>query len=258
MTATSRSKLDVLRPELDAELSGLPWTLRERIALTCRILAAERHCFALAGQVTARADEPGTFWTVPWTPAFDAVGTRDVIRIDDDLNPLEGDAQPNPAVRFHYWIYEARPDVGCVVHTHPPAIAALSMLRRPLVIAHMDTMPLYDDVAFLPDWPGVPVADQEGEIISAALGDKRAVLLAHHGLVVTGRTVEEAAVLALMMEHAADLQLRAEATGGAIAATPEALAREAQEFLLQRSIIEATFRSFADRALRRDPSGLSD
>lgn len=243
---------DAIRPALADELSGLPWSTRERVALACRILAAEKHCFALAGQVTVRAD-PESFWTVPWSPAFDAITVDDVIRIDGDLNPIEGRAQPNPAVRFHYWIYDARPEVRCIVHTHPPAIAALSMLGRPLVVSHMDTMPLYDDVAFLGDWPGVPVADQEGEIISAALGDKRAILLAHHGLIVTGRTVEEATVLALMMEHAAELQLRAEAAGD-IATVPDALARDAQRFLLQPSIVDATFRSFADRVLRVDPA----
>ncbi|MFE2182803.1 hypothetical protein [Streptomyces sp. NPDC059455] len=68
--------------------------------------------------------------------------------------------------------------------------------------------------------------------------------------------MEEATVLALMMEHAAALQIRAESTGGTIAAIPDALAREAQEFLLQPAIIEATFRSFADRILREHPTML--
>lgn len=65
----------------------------------------------------------------------------------------------------------------------------------------MDICPLYDDCAFLKAWPGVPVGNEEGEIISAALGEKRAVLLAHHGMLVTGKTVEEACGLALLMER---------------------------------------------------------
>jgi L-fuculose-phosphate aldolase len=39
-----------------------PWSLRQKIALTCRILAAEGHESALAGQITARGDRPGTYW----------------------------------------------------------------------------------------------------------------------------------------------------------------------------------------------------
>lgn len=243
-----RDLKEVMRPKLASQLRGLEWTPQQLIALTCRILAAEEHCFALAGQVTSRADDE-TFWTVPWSPAFDAMTINDVIRIDDDLNTVEGSAQPNPATRFHYWIYRARPDVRCIIHTHPPYISALSMLGRPLVVSQMDTTPLYEDVAFLADWPGVPVADHEGELIAEALGDKRAILLAHHGMLTTGRTVEEATVLALMMEHAAKMQLRAEAVG-AIKEVPHHLALEARDFLLQTSIIEATYRSFAHRVLR--------
>ncbi|MEA3532821.1 aldolase [Nocardia implantans] len=255
MTSTEpRDLTTAIRPQLADQLSGLAWSARELTALTCRILAAEQHCFALAGQVTSRADN-GSFWTVPWSPAFDAMTVNDVIRVDDDLNTLEGSAQPNPATRFHYWVYRARPDVNCIIHTHPPYISALSMIGRPLVISHMDATPLYQDVAFLPDWPGVPVADHEGELISEGLGDKRAILLAHHGMLTTGRTIEEATVLALMLEHAAKMQVRAEAIGE-IRPIPEHLALEAKDFLLQPSVIQATYRSFADRVLRTDPDTL--
>ena len=250
MATPVRDLTTTIRPELSDQLTGLGWTPSEMVALSCRILAAEKHCFALAGQVTTRVGD-GTFLTVPWSPSFDAVTTDDVVRIDDDLHPLEGTGQPNPAVRFHYWVYQARPDVNCIVHTHPPYVAALSMLGKPLVVSQMDTTPLFDDVAFLREWPGVPVADEEGRLISEALGSKRAILLAHHGLLTTGATIEEAVVLALMMEHAAKMQLRAEAAGE-IQPIPEALAREAQHFLLQPNIVQATYRSFADRVLQSD------
>ena len=58
----------------------------------------------------------------------------------------------------------------CIVHTHPPAVSALSMVGEPLVVAHMDATPFYNDCAYLPQWPGPPIGDNEGEVISAALG----------------------------------------------------------------------------------------
>jgi L-fuculose-phosphate aldolase len=242
---------DAVTESMRAQLEGLEWSLPELITLTCRVLAAENHMFALAGQITVRLDDD-TFWTVPWTPAFDALRVSDIIRVDGQLNVVEGRWQPNPATRFHLWVYNARPDVNCIVHTHPPYVSALSMLRKPLLISHMDAMPLYNDVALLEDWPGVPVADHEGELIAGALGDKRAIMLAHHGMLVTGGSVQEAAVLALMMENAARMQVRAQSVGEILPAPPH-LAQEARDYLLQPSIIDGTFRAFAERVLRDDP-----
>ena len=103
----------------------------------------------------------------------------------------------------------------------------------------MDTAMLHG-TAHLPEWPGVPVADDEGRIISAALGEAKTILLANHGLLTTGNSVEEAAYLAVFFERAARMQLRAMAAGGFKEVKRE-LAEEARAFLLQPPIVRATF-----------------
>jgi L-fuculose-phosphate aldolase len=225
------------------------WSVREKLALTCRILFDGGHDSGLAGQITARADAPGTYFTQALGKGFDEITASNLILVDQDLNTLEGGGMPNPANRFHTWIYRARPDVNCIIHTHPLHVASLSMLEVPLQVSHMDMCPLYDDCAFLKDWPGVPVGNEEGEIISAALGDKRAVLLSHHGMLVTGKTVEEACGLALLMERAARLQLAAMAAGE-IRPIPPALGREAHDWISTPKRDAVTFAYFARRALR--------
>jgi L-fuculose-phosphate aldolase len=101
--------------------------------------------------------------------------------------------------------------------------------------------------AHLPEWPGVPVADDEGRIISAALGKAKTILLANHGLLAAGESVEEAAYLAVFFERAARMQMRAMAAGGVQEVKPE-LAAEAREFLLQPAIVRGTFAYWARRA----------
>ena len=179
-----------------------------------------------------------------------------MIRVDERLNTVEGEGMPNPANRFHLWIYRARPDVRAIVHTHPPYASALSMLGEPLVVAHMDSTPLYDDCAYLPEYPGVPVADYEGKLISEALGQKRAILLAHHGLLTACDSVDEAATLAIFMERACAMQLRARAIGPIkpIGATE---GREAHDFLLKPTITAATFHYFGRQVLRESPEVLT-
>ena len=228
---------------------------RRSLTRSAWILADEGHESGLAGQLTARGPSPGTFWTLPLGLAFDEAEEASWLLIDDALQVLEGTGshgirEPNPATRFHLWIYRARPDVTAIVHTHPPAASALAAAEQPLIVAHMDATPLFDDTAFLPDWPGLPTADREGELIAEALGGKHALLLAHHGLLAAGRSVQEAAFLAVFMERMARQQIDAAKVGGSkpIAADE---ARRARDFLRTDRIMGLTFDAWSRRAERR-------
>jgi L-fuculose-phosphate aldolase len=230
----------------DFEAPALP--AREALAAACRILAAEGHESGLAGQVTARANgvdaPPGALWTLEFGHGFDEATPERMVLVDEDLQPLSG-GRPNPGVRFHVWIYRQRPDVQAIVHTHAPYASALAATGKPLKTIHMDSAMLHG-TAHLPEWPGVPVADDEGRIISGALGSARTILLANHGLLAAGSSVEEAAYLAVFFERAARMQLRAMAAGGCREVEPR-LAEEAREFLLQPAIVRATFAYWARR-----------
>jgi L-fuculose-phosphate aldolase len=217
----------------------------ETLAAACRILAREGHESGLAGQVTARGEEPGTWWTLQFGYGFDEATAERMVLVDEDLKPLRG-GRANPGVRFHVWIYRQRPEVCAIVHTHPPHASALAATGAPLKIAHMDASMLHG-TAHLPEWPGVPVADDEGRIISGALGEAKTILLANHGLLAAGSSIEEATYLAVFMERACRMQLLAAAAGGVREVKPE-LAREAKAFLLQPAIVRGTFAYWARRA----------
>jgi L-fuculose-phosphate aldolase len=218
--------------------------VRQVLARACRILAAEGHESGLAGQVTARGDQPGTWWTLDFGTGFEEATPDRMILVDEDLTPLSGGG-PNPGVRFHIWIYRKRADVNAIVHTHAPYASALAATGKPLKTIHMDSAMLHG-CAHLAEWPGVPLGDEEGRIISGALGEAKTILLANHGLLAAGSSVEEAAYLAVFFERAARMQLRAMGAGGFKEVKP-ALAAEAREFLLQPSIVRATFAYWARR-----------
>ncbi len=245
-----------IRSRVDSELARTAKPdrrpLEEKLILACRMLGAAGHWQGgLAGQITARGVQPGTYWTLKFGIGADEATLDDLILVDDDLRPLHSAATPNPATRFHLWVYRARQDVHSIVHTHPPATSALSITGQPLVISHMDSTPFFDNCAYLRDWPGLPIADSEGAVISRALGSKKTLLLAHHGLLTAGNSIEESAVLALWLEQAAAVQLRAAAVGPITPVKPE-LARESRDFLLKPEIIALTFQYFARRALHLD------
>lgn len=235
--------------QMENKLPGATYSLRQKVALTCRILFDNGHDSGLAGQITARGEVPGTFLTQRLGFGFDEISVGNLLLVDEDLQVLEGEGMPNPANRFHSWVYRARPDVHCIIHTHALHTAALSMLETPLIISHMDNCVLYGDVAFLPKWPGVPVGNEEGELIAEALGNKRALMLAHHGFLVACSSVEEACLIALAFERAARMQLLASAAGKIQPIDP-ALGREAHDWILRAQRSASAFAYYARRSLK--------
>ena len=130
------SKSELMRraaEQLTANVADSQLTTRQKLALTCRALFDGGHDSGLAGQITARAEEPGTYYTQRLGLGFDEITDANLLLVDEDLNVLAGDGMANPANRFHSWNYRARPDVGCIVHTHAFHVAALSMLEVPLI-----------------------------------------------------------------------------------------------------------------------------
>ncbi|HVC53879.1 MAG TPA: aldolase [Stellaceae bacterium] len=228
------------------------WSARQKLALAGRILAAEGHDSGIAGQLSARAERPGTYYMLRFGLGLEEASPDNLLLVDDDLNVLEGEGMPNPSNRFHLWVYRAKPRVNSIMHTHPPHVSALSMIGVPLAVSHMDTSLLFDDCAWLPHWPGTPIGDEEGRLISEAIGDKRTILLAHHGQLAAAATIEEAAVLSVFIERAARLQLLA-LGAGTIQPIDPTLAREAHDYRLKERAIGATFYYYARRALRQYP-----
>jgi L-fuculose-phosphate aldolase len=247
-------KAELMRMTADAMAGAVftrDWSDRQKVAVACRALFDAGHDAGLSGQISVRQAD-GTFLAQRLGLGFDEITDKNLLLVDEDLNVLMGEGQPIPACRSHSWVYRARPDIACIVHTHPLHATALSMLGVPLQVAQTDATPLYDDCAFLADWSGITVGNSEGEIISAALGDKRAILLANHGQLVVGASIEEAFTLAHLIERAARLQLLAMAAGQ-IRPLPVDLAREAHDWMLMPRRLGANFDYYARGALRRHP-----
>ncbi|KAJ6437463.1 class II aldolase [Purpureocillium lavendulum] len=228
--------------EMEQHLKIPARTLQETLACACRVIAPKQEDAGLAGQISARSERgEGFYWTLRYGLGWDEATPEDFIEVDGDLNTITGSGMPNPATRFHLWVYAARPDVNSIVHVHSPWTQALVAARQPLVVAQMDMTPFYGDCAFLAKWPGVPIADQEGVIITGALQEKSCILLAHHGMLTTGKSVQEAAYLCVKLERAARIQVKATAAFGPLEEVDGELAAEAGTYLRQDRIVLATF-----------------
>src|SRR5262249_425438 len=76
--------------QMERHLLVPPWSPRQKMALSCRILAGEGHESALAGQITTRGDRPGTYWMLSFGLGFDEACASNIVLVDDDLQLLEG------------------------------------------------------------------------------------------------------------------------------------------------------------------------
>jgi L-ribulose-5-phosphate 4-epimerase len=152
-------------------------------------------------------------------PSLNVVGSEGIARIGLDGELLEGSLPPIQAavVAMHTALYRDRPDVGCVVHAHPPCATVFA-------VANQEIKCWVEAMAMFGLGDGVPVAaygprgsDQAVANIRAAVRPGvPAVLLANHGLLVFHRSPELAALVADVIEEAARVALDAQAIGGPV------------------------------------------
>ena len=224
-------------------------SLHSTLVSACRILAMEGHAAGLAGQITLRDGTTSRMYTLRLGTGLEEASEENILLVDEELNTLQGQGMANPGTRFHSWIYRHYPEVKSIVHTHPPALSALSMLGIPMPVAHMDACMFYEDCGFLDRWPGVPIGDEEGELIAGVLAGRKTAFLVNHGCVCTGTSLQEAIYLNVFAERNARICLDALAVGPLQTIEPAA-AQEAHDFLLQKSIVMATFSYWARQADR--------
>ncbi len=187
--------------------------LKEKVANSCNILAIEGHWDQILGHVTARIPGEQAFLMKPHSFGFEEIRPYHLIVCNFEGEKIKGDYERHSEVFIHSEIYKARPDVNCVVHSHPPFAIAFGSLRQPLrpishegVIFH-DSLPLFDYTTALIRTPEL------GAKVAESLKNCRGLLMKNHGSTVVGESVEQATLYAIFLEKAARIQLSAMAAG---------------------------------------------
>jgi len=203
--------------------------LKKKVALGNRIVfyqgLADYH-----GHVSARIPGTRKFLIKPVLAPLGRIMGKDIILVDiDDYKAVceENYAKagskrsvtklklPPRETMIHAAIYESRPDVNSVVHTHQPLATAFSVAGVPL-------KPIYNQAsAFAPETPIFPsprliYTVQDGKEICATLGNRMAMLLQGHGIIVVGDSLEYATVHAIYLERTAYMQWVASSIGKAV------------------------------------------
>ncbi len=208
--------------------------LRRKLAYACRILAANGQNDAVYGHVTHRLPGADTCWMKPATIGLDEMTPVAAICIDLDGNVLAGDLPRHLEYPIHTEIFRARPDVTCVIHTHPPFSIAFAATRQPLrPVSHEGSLFTPPDVPRFTRTANLITTPELGEAVAATLRSSLACYLINHGIVVAADSIELAVVAALCLERASYLQLLASASG------PDFCWTSDEESLAKRDIYNA-------------------
>jgi len=208
------------------ELHGNDTELRQQAVTAMRRLDALGMNRGSTGNLSLRCG-PG-MWITPTGMGADELRPQDLVWQGWD-GTLRGDWQPSSEWHFHQAIYTARPDLGAIVHTHSAHATALACLRRGLPAFHYMVAVAGGDSV-----PCVPYHLFGTEALSAAVAqgmvDRDACLMANHGLVAAGATLERAMKVALEIESLCGVYLQALAVGEPVLLSKEEMAAVIERF----------------------------
>jgi L-fuculose-phosphate aldolase len=174
--------------------------LRARIVRAAQALDCAGFCPSKSGNVSARWRD--RLLITPSGLPYAAMEPGDIVEIDLSGELRAGARKPSSEWPFHTAIYRARPDAQAIVHTHSPMATALSCARKGI--------PAFHYMIALCGGADVRCADYAtfgtqalADNAVKALEDRKAVLLANHGVIALGATLDGAYTIAAEVENLA-------------------------------------------------------
>ena len=188
--------------------------LKSAIVDAARTMYDEGLVVGSAGNVSARSENDVAMHITPTRVRYPHLTPADIVTVTFDGDPIEGDGLPSSESLMHGAIYAARPDVRAVVHAHPIHASAMAV-RREAIPAFVDEQVVYLGGAVEVSAYAPAASEELAERAVAALGERRAVLLANHGTLAVGIDAEDALEMTRLTERLAHVWLLASARPGA-------------------------------------------
>jgi L-fuculose-phosphate aldolase len=224
---------------------------RDEILQTMERIYRHRMTTTSGGNLSIR-DESGDTWITPGRLDKGALRRTDIVCVPPS-GVVDGAIRPSSELPFHLAIYAARPDIRAIVHAHPAALVAFSMVRAvPETRLFPQAWHVCGQVGFATY--ALPGSPQLGQNIAAEFAKGHsAVVLENHGVVVGGATLTEAFQRFEALEFAAQTVIRARTLG-----TERTLSDEQLEVPERRrgdfEAVASGTRSSRERELRRELS----
>ena len=157
------------------------------------------------GNLSLRDPETGLIYLTPSAMAYHTIEPEDVAVVDPEGNILSGRRRPTIEMGLHLELYRTRPEINAIIHTHPIHSQVFAVLRRPVP-------PIIDEAAQVLGGT-IPVAqyalpgtaELARNVGAAMAGRHRACLMANHGAVCVGESMEQAFKVCTVLEMTAQI-----------------------------------------------------
>ncbi|MCM3702242.1 class II aldolase/adducin family protein [Paenibacillus macerans] len=173
------------------------------------------------GNISARAGKK--MYLSPSGFALEEIEPEQWIEVDIPTGQVTDiGLRPSSEVLMHLYGYRQKPDIGAMVHTHPPNCIAFTLIERELPIMFPDQAALVGRTAYIPYL--IPTTDVLANAVAAKVNEASSILLGNHGLVTTGRNLREAYYRTQVVEESAKIYLSARAAGKPVPLTVQEVA----------------------------------
>ena len=203
--------------------------LREQLVAVARRMNASGINQGTSGNLSARI--PGGMLITPSSLPYDQMQTEDLVALDLAGQPLPGAAgrRPSSEWRLHADILASRPEVQAVLHCHSIHATALACHGRPIPPFHYMTAVAGGDDIRCAAYATFGTAELS-QLAVQALEGRLACLLAQHGQVALGSSLDQALRIAIEVETLAHMYLQALQLGEPPRLSPEQMAAVHHQF----------------------------
>lgn len=201
--------------------------IREQIVSTARQMLADGLVTLTAGNLSVRVPDLQALAITPARRSYTTLQPEDIPIVALDGHVLEGTLPPSAETPMHTMLLRARPDIQAVVHTHSPYALAFAVTQRPIPLICIEGLCTRAMEVLVAEF-GSPGTEEIGQRALEALGRQpgaQAVLLANHGLLTVGQSLEEAYTIASKVETEAKVYHMAIGLGTPVSLTQEQVSR---------------------------------
>src|SRR5450631_1556976 len=220
------TKMTDVRP---AGISAEEWEARVNLAAVYRLIAHYGWDDVIYNHSSMRVPgEPRMFLMKKHDLLYTEVTASNLVKVSMDGDLDEKSGVNRPGFTLHGGVLVARDDVNCAVHVHTNNGMAIGALKHGLRMVSQQAIRFYQRIGYHA-YEGITEDFDERARINKDLGNNRAMIMSHHGLLTVGKSAREAFVLMKALLDAADIQLKLEATGGDIVEIPAAICAKTAE-----------------------------